>query len=124
MGCSACGRGGAGARQAARQSGIAAAKSIAAGLTPVNPIILGDEVPEQEPIKARVLAPYPKLTEGASPWVAGSLVEQLVDDGVLHDTKLVAQSGRVWRVGAKNYLDYDTALRVAQALGTTPKEIA
>lgn len=124
MGCSACGRGGNGARQAAAQHRQMSAQALAPGLSALNPIILGDVVEEQDPVKARVLKPYPGVVEGASPWVAGSLVDSLLDEGVLHDTKQVAQVGRVWLVNGTPYTDRETAERVAAALGTTAKMVA
>lgn len=64
------------------------------------------------------------LSVGQAAYVTGSLVDQLIRVGALHDITKTRQKSRLWKVNGFTYTSEMEARRVADSLGVKPVEVA
>lgn len=76
------------------------------------------------PTRVHVVKSTHGLRAGQKAWVAGTGVQELIDNGTLVEVGAVQQRGRLWRVGQRNYANKRDAERVAKALGLPVIEVA
>lgn len=106
------------------QAQAASGTTIPPGFVITVPLVIGEEVDGDSVRRVRAMTAGAPVAQGASAYVAGDGVDELIETGAFVDITEVQQQGRVFQAGPKTYLDKTTCQRVAAALGTKCIEVA